>query len=236
MRRFWDRRAREDPAFFVDDRLVYGDPDLERLWHEGEAALQSFASLLSVEVEPTDAVLEIGCGVGRMTRAIAARAERVTALDVSAEMLAVAQRLNPQLDNVDWFEGDGVSLAGVGDGEVSVCISHVVFQHIPDPEITLGYVREIGRVLGPGGWAAFQVSNDPMVHLQRDVSAIARVRRWLGEASRRTPRGQASRFWLGSAVDLDQLTEAAEGAGLEVERVVGAGTQFCLVALRARAR
>lgn len=236
MSRFWDRRAREDAGYFVDNRLEYGGSDLDRLWQEGEVALATFAELLSVEVEPGDTVLEIGCGVGRMTRAIAARAGRVIALDVSPEMLAVARRLNPQADNVGWLQGDGVSLAGVGDGEVSACISHVVFQHIPDPEVTLGYVREMGRVLRPGGWAAFQVSDDPMVHLQRDVSALARAGRWIGELTGRTPRGQASRFWRGSAVDLERLVKAAEQGGLEVERMTGAGTQFCLVALSAPPR
>ena len=47
---------------------------------------------------------------------------------------------------------------------VDGCFSHVVFQHIPDPPITLNYVREMGRVLRPGGWALFQVSNDPTIH------------------------------------------------------------------------
>jgi SAM-dependent methyltransferase len=233
MRRFWDDRAREDPAFFVDDRLAYGDPDLDRLWEEGAVALANFADLLSIEIGPADTVLEIGCGVGRMTRAIAARSQRVVALDVSAEMIAVAKRLNPQLENVSWLEGDGTSLAGVGDGEVDACVSHVVFQHIPDPQITLGYVREIGRVLRGGGWAAIQVSNDPMVHLQRELSGFSKLRRLAGEAARRTPRGRTSPFWLGSAIDLDELGRAAEEGHLEVERVVGRGTQFCLVLLRA---
>lgn len=231
MRRFWDRRAREDAAFFVDDRLAYGDADLEQLWAEGEEALANFERLLGVAPGPAETVLEIGCGIGRMTRAIAARAKAVIALDVSAEMLAEARRLNPQLDNVTWLEGDGVSLGGVGDGEVGGCISHVVFQHIPDPEVTFGYVREMGRVLAPDGWSAFGVSDDPIVHLPRDASATARMRRWWGKATGRRARGQASPFWLGSAVDLDELGEAAREGGLEVERVSGAGTQFCLVRL-----
>lgn len=70
-------------------------------------------------------------------------------------------------DNVEYLLGDGESFRGIEDASADACVSHVVFQHIPDPEITLAYVREIGRVLRPGGWAAFQVSNDHRIHRRR---------------------------------------------------------------------
>jgi hypothetical protein len=109
----------------------------------------------------------------------------------------------------------------------------VVFQHIPDPAITLGYVREMGRVLRPGGWSAFQVSNDPRVHegSSRPTGLRARLATLVGRA----PRGQSDPAWLGSAIDLDELAAAADSAGMDVERVDGAGQQFCLVVLRRRA-
>jgi len=43
-----------------------------------------------VELASTDTALEIGCGLGRITRVLAARAQRVLALDISEEMLARA--------------------------------------------------------------------------------------------------------------------------------------------------
>jgi hypothetical protein len=48
----------------------------------------------------------------------------------------------------------------------------------------------------------------------------------------RAPRGQAAPEWLGSAVELGELEEAVADGGMEVERVVGEGTQFCLVRTR----
>jgi SAM-dependent methyltransferase len=232
MRRFWDRRAREDAPFFVDNRLAYGSGDLEAIWAEGESALRTFGDLLGIEVRADDTVVEIGCGIGRMTRAIAARAGRVLAVDVSTEMLREARRLSPQLDNVTWIAGDGVSLAGIDDASADAAISHVVFQHIPDPRITLGYVRELGRVLAPGGWAALHVSDEPAIHAAPGGGPLRRARRGVRDALGRGPRGQASPFWLGSAVDLDRLAATARASGTSVERVTGAGTQFCLVLLR----
>lgn len=228
MGRFWDERAREDALFFVDDRMRYGEQDVERFFAGGEEVLQAFADHLGIAFAPQERVVEIGCGAGRLTRAIARRVASVVAIDVSAEMLAKARELNPQLDNVTWVQGDGTSLTGVGDGEADVVFSHVVFQHIPDPEITLGYVREMGRVLRPGGWAAFQVSNAPGVH--RPAGWRHRLAARLGRA----PQGQDHPAWVGSAVDLVRLRAVAAEGGLAVERTIGEGTQFCLVRLGRR--
>jgi SAM-dependent methyltransferase len=138
--------------------------------------------------------------------------------------------LNPQLDNVDWILGDGTSLAGIDDCSADACTSHVVFQHIPDPEITLGYIREIGRVLRPGGWAAFEVSAAPDIHRPpspaRRAGVIARA------LLRRGPKGQAHPAWLGSSVEIADLRDAAGDGGTEVENIVGQDTQFCSVLLR----
>jgi ubiquinone/menaquinone biosynthesis C-methylase UbiE len=233
MSRFWDRRAREDALHFVDSRLPYRRPDHDRFWREGAKDLATLLDLAGATVEPGSRVLEIGCGVGRLTRGLAARAGEVIAIDVSAEMLARARRYNAELGNVTWLLGDGTSLAGVDDASVDACVSHVVFQHIPDPAVTLGYVAEMGRVLRGGGWAAFQVSNDPRVHRAEHHNSMGRrllrrVRAGVGRA----PRGVDDPAWLGSAVDLDELDRVATDAGMTVEQVCGAGTQFCVVRTR----
>ena len=232
MRRFWDARAREDAFFFVDNTGRYGDPDTDRFWSSGEETLRGFSEQLGVSIGPDDLVLDIGCGIGRLTRALASRSRGVLALDVSADMLAQAKEFNSHLENVTWLQGDGVSLAPVEPASVDAIVSFVVFQHIPDPAITLGYVREMGRVLRPGGWSAFQVSNDPRVH--EGSSRRPGLRERLATLAGRAPRGQRDPAWLGSAIDLDELAAVADSAGMDVERVVGAGQQFCLVVLRRR--
>jgi SAM-dependent methyltransferase len=225
--RFWDERAREQALYFVDNTVDYRHPDAERFWSDGEEAVASILGALRIEVQPGDEIVEIGCGVGRLTRALAARAGHVTAVDVSAEMLARARELNPELANVRWLHGDGSSLAGVGTESADGCFSHVVFQHLPDPALTLGYVREMGRVLRRGGWAAFGLSTDPDVHRRRR-RATWRLAALVG----RGPRAQEHPAWLGSAVPLERLRDALAEAGLELERLEGEGTQFTLVLAR----
>jgi SAM-dependent methyltransferase len=230
MRRFWDRRAEEDPFFFVDSRMEYGKPDLERFWADGKRDLDKLLDSLGVSVQSEDRILEIGCGVGRLTRVLAARGASVSALDVSRRMLDKAAELNPGLSNVRWILGDGSSLAPVATSSVDVCVSHVVFQHIPEPAITLGYVREMGRVLRPGGWAAFQLSNHPQLHAPG--SLVTRGRDAALALVGRGPQGQHHSSWVGSMVELDDLRSAAASASMEVERLVGEGTLFCAVLTR----
>jgi SAM-dependent methyltransferase len=229
---FWDERAREHALFFVDNRLDYRSPDLESFWAGGAEALDQMLDAVGVTVGGDDVVIDIGCGVGRLTRVLAGRASRVIAIDVSAEMLARAAELNPGLGNVEWRHGDGRGLPGVEHGSVDACVSHVVFQHIPDPQVTLGYVREMGRVLRPGGWAAFQVSTDPAIHRPRGLATRLRWR--AAAALRRGPRAQEHPAWLGAAVPLGELERTAEASGLELESVLGTGSQFTTVLARRR--
>jgi SAM-dependent methyltransferase len=205
MRHFWDRAARDDAELAIDDRGRRG----KAFWLGGEEVVAVFEAELGFAVGGRT-VVEIGCGIGRITRILADRCERVVAIDVSPEMLARARTEHPALENVEWLLGDGETLAGVPDASADGVFSHVVFQHIPDPAITLGYVAEMGRVLRPGGWAAFQVSNDPELHAR---------------AADHDPA------WRGSAVDLDELRTAAQDAGLRVERIVREDTPWCLVRL-----
>ena len=229
-RRFWDRRAEDDAFYFVDNRLEYGDPDVARFWKAGEQDLDRLLTGLGARLSATDDVVEIGCGVGRLTRVLADRSATVRALDVSERMLDAARRHNPALANVEWLLGDGASLAGIASSSADAVVSHVVFQHIPDSDVTLGYVREIARVLRPGGWAAFQISNDPAVHRPRD--SRSRVHAALAGLLRRAAPWEENPYWLGSHIEIPALRQAARDGSMEIERIEGEGTQFCLVLTR----
>jgi len=224
MARFWDERAREDPFFFVDNRLEYGHPDLDRFWAGGETDLEMMLAAVGAALRQDDDVVELGCGIGRLTRPIAARCRSVRALDVSPRMIELARSYNPELANVEWLVGDGTSLAGIGDASVDACISHVVLQHIPEPAISLGYIREMGRVLRPGGWAAFQVSTVPK---RREPAGLVQRFR-----ERHEPAASFDPRWRGSALELDAVRDAARAGGMEVEQMAGEGTQHCVALAR----
>src|SRR4051794_8566326 len=231
MGRFWDERAKENALYFVDSRLDYNATDADRFWADGLDTFDKVLEIGGTRVQQGDTVVDIGCGVGRLSRAAVERgAGRVIGVDVSAEMVRQAQELNAGFPTIEFHHGDGQHLTGVPDAVADAVVSHVVFQHIPDPQITLGYVREMGRVLKPGGWAVFQVSNDPAIHQAKPTGLSGAIRRMLG----REPKGRDNAAWLGSAIDLDELQATANDADMDVEHIEGAGTQFCIVRLRRR--
>jgi SAM-dependent methyltransferase len=228
--RYWDERARENPLYFVDNEVDYDNPDTDAFWRRGDKVVDEMLDGVGLSLNPDDSVLDIGCGIGRITRALASRVKRVYGLDVSSEMLKLAKQHNSDLRNVEWLHGDGHSLSALGDSSVDGCFSYVVFQHIPDPDITLNYVREMGRVLRADGWALFQVSTAAQVH-RAPGGVRTRVKVFLGSDR----PGRADRSWWGSAVEVADLRSAAEPAGLEVEQVLHAGSQFTTVLARRRA-
>src|SRR6185437_5844049 len=87
MQLYWDERAREDAYYFVDNRLDYGMPDVDRFWTGGDEALGLLLDIAGAAIDPGDVIVDIGCGLGRLTRAAASRGARVRAVDVSSEML-----------------------------------------------------------------------------------------------------------------------------------------------------
>jgi hypothetical protein len=112
-----------------------------------------------------------------------------------------------------------------------------MFQHIPDPAVTLGYLGELGRVLRSGGYALFQVNNAPLPGLRARLRLGGRVRDALralrGRGDAPGPTGLDDPAWVGSRLDLAELRRACDEAGLRIEDLRGEGTQYLWVRARA---
>ena len=158
MREDWDARARENPYHFVDSSRH--DWTVETFISSGEESVRAFVledlAWICRANQPNEMrILEIGCGAGRMTRALSMIFGEVHAVDVSGEMVAKATARLAHLRNVRFVECDGYTLP-VPDGSVGLVFSHIVLQHTPR-HVTRGYVAEAFRVLRPGGDFLFQM-------------------------------------------------------------------------------
>lgn len=153
-RGYWDRAAATQPAWFI----ATGHQAMDAAFFEhGAREVDELLTHCGVAVQPSDRLLEIGCGAGRMTRRLAELAHEVVALDVSPNMLDLARRNLADVGNVDFVLGSGRDLAAVADGSVDVAFSYVTLQHVPSRDAQLSYLADTARVLRPGGRAALQV-------------------------------------------------------------------------------
>ena len=97
----------------------------------------------------SDSVLDVGCGPGLLACAFAARADRVTGVDVTAAMLqqACAEQRNRNLPNAYWVQADATCLPN-RDHQFSIVTSRLTFHHLAQP---LAVLREMARVCRRGG-------------------------------------------------------------------------------------
>jgi SAM-dependent methyltransferase len=101
--------------------------------------------LLSLIPKPCERALEIGCGTGRFTRALAARVRHVTAVDLSPEMIRVARGRVP-MDNVTFVEGDALDQTS-RLGSFDCVVTLATFHHLPQ-DAAADCVK---AALAPGG-------------------------------------------------------------------------------------
>lgn len=230
MARYWDERARENALYYIATYRDYESRDLADFFARGAADVERAFAIAGYTPTGRERLLEIGCGVGRMTRALAERLGEVDALDVSAEMIRQARDFLADVANVRLHVGSGSDLGEFADGAFDVCLSYVVFQHIPEPAITLNYVREMGRVLRPGGRAIFQLSTDRWPRALAPWRARAGVVRHALATGwpRRGPRLRAvlAAPFSGARVGVDEVRQAAAAGGLSLRVLQGAGTRY----------
>lgn len=137
-------------------------PDREATWNgrveawEGVAASPSFQRLAARVIEaadprPGDVVVDLGAGTGLLSLALAARVERVVAIDFAPGMLRrLAERAaSSGMHNVETCEADLRRLP-LEDESATLVVSNYAFHHLgrTDKELALAEAR---RVLAPGG-------------------------------------------------------------------------------------
>ena len=134
MERDWDARAREAPEQYIAS--AHRQWRMDEFFQSGQINVDNYI-LADAEVICRGKklsqmrVLEIGCGAGRMTRALAASFGEVHAVDISTEMIALAKRNLSDLRNVFLHKNNGIDLSEFPDQSLDFAFSFIVFQHIP---------------------------------------------------------------------------------------------------------
>ena len=201
MRATWDALAEADTGLYV------GDPA------RGAAELESLFGRLGAAGRRGGVCVEVGCGPGRMTQALAERFDRVVAVDVSPAMVERA-RASVRAENVEIFAVPGDRLAGVGDASADVVVCYLVLQHLPSRRVVLAYLHEFARVLAPGGEAFVQLPVLSRALVPRAWRAVGRLAvPVVARVSSDPSRGTAFR---GYRLTRGELDEGLRAAGLRV--------------------
>ena len=170
----WEIIAARDPFFGVivseEFRATHIDADAKRRFYAtGEANIAQVLSWFDVDfgARPADGeALDIGCGVGRLSYAIAKVMPKVTGYDVSESMIRMARESAP---------ANLTLTTQLPAGPFSWINSYIVFQHIPPAEgiALLGSCLDLAA---PGAFASVQITGWREGLKSRGV--IERLRFW----------------------------------------------------------
>ncbi len=160
LQRIWDALGRSDPLW-----AILTDPSKKgNRWHLDEFfetgvreidALFEYIGTLGVARSRRRA-LDFGCGVGRLTQALARDFARVDGVDIAPSMIARAREYNRRGDRCQFHVNGSGDLRLFDDDTFDLIYSNITLQHIPPPHAA-GYLGELVRVLAPGGLLIFQI-------------------------------------------------------------------------------
>jgi SAM-dependent methyltransferase len=172
----WDQYARAwDPASFK----VLPGTEVEHLGDEWTAEDSSaggtaygitpnevirFSTIVSTEVLdkyipcPSHEGLEIGPGGGRFTALLLQRVKLLNVADPSAAMLGRLKKRFEGVEALRMYQTDGMTLPPLGLGTLDFVASFDVFVHF-EPRLVFWYLRQIKRLLRPGGIGLIHYSN-----------------------------------------------------------------------------
>jgi ubiquinone/menaquinone biosynthesis C-methylase UbiE len=162
MRADWNERAREDAHYYVAFGRREQDDD-EFLSTAADVIRNLEGELKRLPSAPSGALraIEVGCGPGRLMRPMSRHFGEIHGVDVSDEMIGQAR---VKLRDIPWahvHHTSGSDLARFPGNHFDFVYSYAVFQHIPSAAVVFSYLREIVRVLKPGGVAHLQINGLP---------------------------------------------------------------------------
>ena len=148
---YWEDRAQRFAAEGSGLAAVcsYGMPEF---YNRAIHLEQRLALAPWLQVPPGTRVLDVGCGVGRWSRMLAARGAVVTGVDLSPTMVREAQR-RATLEGLDGrcqFQVQDLSTLSV-EGQFDLILGVTVLQHILDPDALRAALLAMKKHLAPAG-------------------------------------------------------------------------------------
>ena len=160
LQRHWDAFGEQDPMW-----AILTDPARKgRRWTADEFFATGVAEIDVLMAEARafglpaarQRALDFGCGLGRLTQALADHCDSVVGLDVAPSMIAQAATFNRHGGRVRYVVQAAPLFATIASRSIDVVYTGRVLQHIA-PVHAREYIRELARVVAPGGFLSFDV-------------------------------------------------------------------------------
>jgi SAM-dependent methyltransferase len=159
--RDWDDLAELDPLWAVlsEPAFTHGGGSVDEFFSTGAGEVSGALDVARELGRPArfGSALDFGCGVGRLSRALAGRFERCVGVDVSPKMIDAARRLNADVPNVEFLVNSRDDLGMLGSRSFDLVYSSIVLQHLRSREEIERFVSELVRVMAVDGLAVFQI-------------------------------------------------------------------------------
>jgi len=166
LKRDWEDLAELDPYWSilsVQDRK-FGNWDVDEFFITGQQDIDRILNQASKLGHPLkhESALDFGCGVGRLTRALAKKFKHCYGVDISENMIKKAIKLNSSFHNCKFITNDKEDLKIFQDNFFDLIYSNIVLQHMPTSNMIKLYISEFVRILNKKGLLIFQLpSNIP---------------------------------------------------------------------------
>jgi SAM-dependent methyltransferase len=174
VQRFWDRQAHADPmwAILTDPAKSGGRWDADEFFATGTREIGVFMEQAAEWGAPASrcSALDFGCGIGRLSQALADHFGQVYGVDISPKMIELARQHNRKGARCEYLCNSAGDLRRFADGSIDMIYSWITLQHMR-PRHARRYMREFLRLLAPGGLLLFQYPSKP-------VRLWVRLARW----------------------------------------------------------
>lgn len=220
MKQTWDALARKNAMHFIaTDRDNW---DVESFLQSGADTVNHILTevLGTLPQARVGVALDLGCGIGRLSFALARFFDKVIAVDASAEMVKRGKQLGAELgySGVEFYCNNGHDLSFVESDSCDLAFSFIVLQHIPQKNIVLGYIKELARVVKPEGHIIFQLpiyQERPVIYPWQFAQTIFRSLLWPIETLGLIPPEKGVAF-RGSRLRLRQLEYVFQESNLQL--------------------
>ncbi len=156
----WNEFGETDPlyAILTVQGKEHNNWDVDEFFASGKKEIEELASYVrSLGAEMTGRrALDFGCGVGRLTQALAGYYDDVCGVDIAQTMVERARGFNSHSERCKYFVNETGDLRMFPDQDFDLIYSNITLQHMA-PQHSKGYIREFVRLLSPSGLLVFQL-------------------------------------------------------------------------------